>query len=296
LTNKDGVTMKFAVARLQQQHGQPFFLAAGFTKPHLPWNAPQRFYDMHPLDEIKLPELKADDMVDIPPLGVDMAHTVEDTVFNDHQKLVDAGWVGSATQGYLATLSYADMLIGMVLDALDASPYKDNTIVVLWGDHGWHLGEKEHWRKHALWEEATNTSLIYVVPGVTDKTPNSGAVSDAPVSLMSIYPTLVKLTGVPDADAHGDEVTPLLSCPNLAWDKPVLSAYKPGNYAVRDTRYRYIRYSDGSEELYDHQEDPKEWDNRADDPALAEAKAKLLAVVPKDPAPTVGAPMPGQGD
>ena len=169
------------------------------------------------------------------------------------------------------------------LDALDKNPQKDNTIVCLWSDHGWHLGEKQHWRKFALWEEATRAPMIWVVPGLTP----AGAECDRPVDYMNIYPTLNDLCGLPAPQnprgqkLEGVSMRPLLANPKAAWDRPALTTYHKDNHSLRSQNYRYIRYADGSEELYDHRNDPMEFTNLASNPEQAEVKKQLTKWFPK---------------
>jgi arylsulfatase A-like enzyme len=162
----------YGIRQLAKTHDKPFFLAVGLHKPHMPWNVPKKWYDKFPLDQIELPPTTQNDLADVPPAGVAMAKPQ-----GDHAKMLASGRWKEAVRGYLAAIAYTDMNVGRVLEALDKSPHKDNTIIVLWGDHGWHLGEKEHWRKFALWEEATRAPLVWVVPGLTSRTPSAPALS-----------------------------------------------------------------------------------------------------------------------
>jgi arylsulfatase A-like enzyme len=265
-----------AAAYLAQPHDQPFFLAVGLYRPHMPWQVPRQYFDKYPLEEIDLPEVLKTDLDDVPPIGVAIADP------DRHGQMLAADSWREAVQGYLASVSFADAQVGRLLDALDQGPNGDNTIVVLWSDHGWHLGEKQHWRKFALWEEATRTPLVFSVPGLTQP----GSVSRQPVDLTNIYPTLADLCGLPvDAPIDGVSLRPLLEDPNALWDRPALTTLYPGNHAVRSERWRYIRYADGSEELYDHHQDPHEWTNLADDPALAPVKQALAAWLPETESP-----------
>ncbi|MDB4770823.1 sulfatase-like hydrolase/transferase, partial [bacterium] len=184
----------------------------------------------------------------------------------DHFNIIANGQWRNAVQAYLATISFADSQIGRVLDALENSRHADNTIIVLWGDHGWHLGEKEHWRKHALWNVSTQTPLIFAGPS------KSGAkrgiakdqVCERPVSLIDIYPTLIDLCGLPQRDGlNGRSLQSLLKNPEQQWDHPVVITFGLNNHAIQTQRWRYIRYADGGEELYDHDNDPNEWMNLA---------------------------------
>jgi arylsulfatase A-like enzyme len=264
----------WAIAQLAKKHEKPFFLVPGFHKPHMPWNVPQKYYDMHPLAGIELPPVKPGDLSDIPAAGVKMAHQ-----FGDHARVLASGRWKEAVQAYLAAISYLDGQVGRLLDALEKSDYKNNTIICLWGDHGWHLGEKEHWRKFALWEEATRAPFIWVVPGVTQP----GGVCSRPVDFMSVYPTLCDLAGIPKpAHVTGQNIRPLLTDPQAAWTTPALTTHGQNNHAIRTERWRYIRYADGSEELYDHANDEYEWTNLAALPEHAATKQKLAEYLPKE--------------
>ena len=200
----------------------------------------------------------------------------------DHKKVIDTNNWKYAVQGYLASIAFADAQVGRVLDALDRSPHRDNTIVCLWGDHGWHLGEKHHWRKFSLWEEATRAPLMFAGPGIV----STGAVCQRPVDFMNIYPTLAELCDLPLPDhLEGISMTGLLKNPKLTWDRPALTTHGRKNHALRSERWRYIRYADGSEELYDHQNDPMEWKNLAQQPKYAAVKKELAAWFPQKNAP-----------
>lgn len=185
---------------------------------------------------------------------------------------------GRAKKSYLATISFVDAHVGRLLDALEKSEHADNTIIVLWGDHGWHLGEKQHWRKHALWETTTRTTLIIFAPEKFK--PNQRC--ERPVSLIDLYPTLVELCGLPARDGlDGQSIVPLLQSPKAKWDRPVVTTYGQGNHAIRTERWRYIRYHDGGEELYDHENDPHEWHNLAGLSEHASTILKLSESLPK---------------
>ncbi len=181
-----------------------------------------------------------------------------------------------------ATISFVDAHVGRLLDALEQSGHADNTIVVLWGDHGWHLGEKQHWRKHALWETTTRTTLVVSAPGSTAM----NKICERPVSLIDLYPTLVELCGLPARDdLDGQSIVPLLKNPTMKWDRPALTTYGPGNHAVRTERWRYIRYHDGGEELYDHNADPHEWQNLATSSVHADVIRELRKPLPAEQQP-----------
>lgn len=282
----DVKTANWIISELKKPQEKPFFLAYGLTKPHLTWEVPQKYFDLHPLDGIQLPPVKEGDLDDVPAFGKRLAREVH-TVSNardvsakpdgDHANVIANNQWLKAVQAYLATISFADAQIGRVLDALDRSEYADNTIIVLWGDHGWHLGEKEHWRKHALWDVSTRTPLIFVAPTGIAK----DRLCQRPVSLIDIYPTLVDLCGLPAREGlDGQSLVPLLENPALKWDRPAVMTYGLNNHAVQTERWRYIQYHDGGQELYDHDRDPNEWTNLAAIPEYASVIAKLAKSIP----------------
>ena len=267
-------------ARLQDRTSQPFFLACGFFRPHLPWYVPKKYFDMYPVDEIALPNVKDDDLDDVPERGRKYARPG-----GDHKRVIETGNWRRAVQGYLASITFTDACVGRVMDAFDRSPHRDNTLVCLWADHGWHLGEKLHWRKFALWEEATHNPLLFVAPGVTEP----GGRCSRPVSLLDVYPTLTELCGLPQREEpEGNSLMPLLRDPNAAWEPPAITTHYRNNHSVRSERWRYIRYQDGTEELYDHENDEMEWTNLAGDAEFADAKAdheRWLPTVNVEPSP-----------
>lgn len=267
----------YGIDSLGRKHDRPFFLAVGLHKPHMPWNVPRKYFDMYPLDQVKLPPYLANDLDDVPPAGKRMARPE-----GDHAAMLQSGRWKEAVQAYLATITYTDMNIGRLLDALEKSAYRNNTIIVLWGDHGWHLGEKSHWRKFALWEEATRAPLVWVAPGIS----KAGTKSDRPVDFMSIYPTLTDLCGIPTPKhVEGTSIRPLLANPQAAWTPPAVTTYRYKNHTARTSEWRYIRYENGDEELYDERNDPNEWTNLAMKPEFAARKVELAKFLPKTDAP-----------
>lgn len=262
-------TVSYCIDQLNADHDKPFFVACGIFRPHMPWSVPKKYFDMHPLDQVKLPPHIDDDLADLPAAGVRTAKPD-----GDHSNIRRAGKWKEAVQAYLASITYADAQLGRLLDTFDNCQYRDNTIIVLWGDHGWHLGEKQHWRKFALWEEATRAPLIWVAPGVTAK----GVVCKATVDFMSVYPTLCDLTGLPiPKHCDGVSIKTLLKDPDSPWDRPAITTHGFGRHAIRTATHRYIRYEDGSEELYDELNDPYEWKNIAGASNEAKAIAQELA-------------------
>ena len=269
----DWHTIDYCIEQLNTKRDKPLFLACGLVKPHLPWAVPRKYYDLFPRDSIQLPPHTESDLSDVPRAGRRIG------VVPDHKKFLKSGRWKDAIQSYLATISFVDNCIGRLLDGLEASPNRDNTIIVLWGDHGWHLGEKERWRKFTLWEEATRAPMIWVAPGVT----KGNQKCDRPVDFLSIYPTLCELVGIgTPSHVKGKSLRTLLSNPDAEWDGVAVCTHGYENHAVRTDRWRYIRYADGGEELYDHSKDPYEWTNLANDPAHKSLKTELAAYFPKD--------------
>jgi arylsulfatase A-like enzyme len=269
----------WATKQLQKRHDKPFFLACGFFRPHLPWYVPPKYFDMYPADKVTLPNVNDNDLDDVPPIGRKMARPE-----GDHKKVIEHNQWRKAVQAYLASISFTDTCVGRVIDALDASDYADNTIVILWSDHGWHLGEKLHWRKFSLWEEATHNVLMVVAPGVT----RPGRRCSRPVTMLDIYPTLIELCNLtPKKELQGKSFLPLLKNPEARWGRPALTTHGRENHSLRSERFRYIRYSDGTEELYDHDNDELEWTNLASDPKYAGVKKELVRWLPTTNVPEV---------
>ncbi|MFK8113674.1 MAG: sulfatase-like hydrolase/transferase [Rubripirellula sp.] len=274
----------WAVDQLQRKHDKPFFLAVGFVRPHVPFTAPKEFFDLHPLDKIVMPQVPTDELDDISLWGKAMAYgTLEG---GDHHNVESVGsdYWREMVRAYLACVSFVDAQAGKVLDALENSPYAKNTIVVFWSDHGQHLGEKRHWRKMALWEESTRVPLSFRLPGDI----NGGENCDRAVSLLDIYPTLLELCHLPNVKGlEGISLTPQLRDPEERRVVPAITTWQYNNHAARSLNFRYIRYRDGSEELYDHRKDPGEHNNLAGDPQWTSIKEKLRAHMPtKNVVPT----------
>lgn len=270
---RDWKTIDWCIDQLKQPHEEPLFLACGLHKPHLPFVVPLSYYEMFPLDRVELPPYREDDLVDIPKAGVRIAKPE-----GDHERILRSGRWKSVIQAYLASVAYTDMNIGRLLDALESSDRRDNTIILLVGDNGWHFGEKHHWRKFTLWEEGTRVPFVWVAPGIT--IPRSR--SNRPVDLMSIYPTLCELASIPvPSHVEGVSILSLLADPEAPWEPPAITTHGFGNHAVRSERWRYIRYADKSEELYDHEADPYEWTNLASRPEHTEVINELEGWLPK---------------
>lgn len=274
----------WAIKQLGQESEKPLFLAMGYYRPHIPLWAPQRYFDRFQDDPGKLPPILEHDLDDLSETAKKWAR--EPDTAGPHSSVLKYHQWTQAIEGYLACITYVDHELGRVLDALDASPYRDNTIIVVWSDHGWHLGEKEHWGKWAGWERSTKVPLI-IVPARNKAADFAAAGSQCkqPVGLIDLYPTLSDLCGItaPD-DLDGQSLVPLLREPHQTTARKLVTAFNPGNHSVRTERWRYILYADGSHELYDHDADPNEWTNLADKPEHQALIAELKSNLPKDPA------------
>ncbi len=256
---------------LLEEHRRPFFLAVGFYRPHLPWYAPQEFFDRFPPSATELPPTVDGDVDDVPASAL--------RSFRDHDRVTSHGEWNKAVAGYLACINYADANVGRVLRALDEGPNARDTVVVVWSDHGWQLGEKRQWRKFTLWERSARVALMLAGPGVPARDRKSGRT----VELLDLYPTLIDLCGLPDRpELEGRSLRPLLADPDAEWAKPAITSIGPDKVSVRTERWRYMRHPDG-EELYDHEVDPLEWRNLATSENHAATKRRLAALLPKEP-------------
>ena len=236
---------------------EPFFLAVGFFRPHVPMYVPPKWFDSFPLETLLLPNTLDSDADDVPEYGrmLTIGHPAP-----RHEWLVANRQWDDAVRAYLASSAFVDAQVGRVIAALDASRFRENTIIVLFSDHGFHLGEKQRWAKRSLWQASTHVPMIIAGPGVTRE------FCDEPVGLVDIYSTLLDVCGFgPPTDQDGRSLASLLQDPLAESDGAALTTFGPGNHAVRSRRWRYIHYADGSEELYDHSVDPHEWHNIAGD-------------------------------
>jgi arylsulfatase A-like enzyme len=269
--------VRWAGEFLKRTHEKPFFLAVGLWHPHIPLFAPQSYFDLYPESEVKLPETRADDLDDIPPGGQKLAAFRR----SEHERIVKEGKWKEGVRAYLASISFADAMVGRVLRSLEESPYAKNTIVVFWSDNGWHLGEKQHWHKSTLWERSTHVPLIFAGPGVRE----TGRTRTQPVNLLDLYPTLVEMCGLPSKrELEGESLTPLLKNAS-AKRNPTVTTYSPDTHSARSERWRYIRYADGGEELYDRQADPNEYTNLAGNNKYDSVKRELARFFPAKSAP-----------
>lgn len=259
---------------LQEPFSRPFFMSIGFFRPHVPLYVPPRWFDLYRADALALPSSPASDLVDVPKnfLGIN-----DYAVAPTHAEVISSGKQRGLTQAYLASISFVDHCVGIVLEGLKASAHRDNTLVVLWSDHGFHLGEKQHWAKRTLWEESTRVPLLISGPGI-----ESGRPCQEPVSLVDIYPTLVERCGLPtNARLEGLSLAPQIDQPSTPRSRPAITSSYFGNHSIRSRRWRLIVYDDGAMELYDHQTDPSEVHNLADDSQYKEVRDQLIGWIPE---------------
>jgi uncharacterized sulfatase len=270
----DGIVATEAIKLLEAQRNEPFFLAVGFYRPHTPYIAPKKYFDLYPIETVPLAPVKENDWDDIP----------EAALFTK-----PANWglpdcqLQEAKRAYYAAVSFMDAQVGRVLDALDSLNLSDKTIVVLWSDHGYHLGEHGQWMKQSLFEKSARVPFIISIPNGL-----KGKVCNRTVELLDIYPTLARLSNLPLPNSQdGDDLSPLLNDPEAEWSHPAytqVARRKDGQVAimgrsVRTEEFRYTEWNEGEEgaELYDHHNDPFEYTNLAGKPEY-EVKIKELAI------------------
>lgn len=260
---------------------RPFFLAAGFFLPHVPCYATQKWFDLYPDDDSVLPVIKEDDRDDTPRFSWYLHWSLPEPRL---KWLRENNQWRNLVRSYLACTSFVDAQIGRILGALEEAELADQTVVVVWGDHGWHLGEKAITGKNTLWDRSTRVPLVFAGPGV-----QPGGRCNRPVELLDIYPTLIELCGLPPrTDLEGISLVPQLKDAAANRDRPAITSHNQGNHGIRTQRWRYIRYADGSEELYDMQRDPREWTNLAGKPefaAVIQEHRRWLPKIDEPPAP-----------
>lgn len=273
----DAKVVSWAEQQLSKSHDKPLFLAVGIYRPHIPWWTPKQYYDKFPIEKINLPEIVENDLEDIPLAG-------QKTAKRDWHKWIKENdkWK-EAIQAYSASVSFADDMVGRLLKALAKGPLAKNTVIVLWSDHGYHFGQKEHWEKFALWEQTTRVPLIIAAPGKYAM----GKTSHQTVSLLDLYPTLNELCGIPSKEKlDGQSLVPLLKKPNKKTNRSVVTTLNKNNHAVRSDMWRYIRYQDGTEELYNQEADPKNFVNLAKKQEFKKIIEMMKESLPKSEANT----------
>ncbi|GAB6165969.1 hypothetical protein JCM19992_19690 [Thermostilla marina] len=282
----DVVNTDAAVDFLRKDHGKPFFLALGLWRPHTPFTAPRRFFEMCPIEEVSVPVpgWRQGDLADVPELGRQLA-SVWGRRWEVSGRETPETW-RTLLRGYLACTMFADWNIGRLVEALDDSSYRNNTIVIFWSDNGYHCGEKNHWEKNTLWEQSARTPMIVRLPDHA----HAGSVCTAPVGSIDLFVTLVEYCRLrlPKQPLDGHSLLPLLEDPNTAWPHPAITTYGEGYFSITDGRWRYIRYPDGTEELYDHRNDPHEFRNLAPSPDVRSIEERFRRYLPKTWQPTLG--------
>jgi arylsulfatase A-like enzyme len=264
-----------AINELGDKHEKPFFLAVGIFRPHIPWYVPQEFFDLYPVEDIELPYVKQGWLNNLPTASRESGAIRR----HWHNWVLENEEWEEAIQGYLASVSYADYELGRLLDNFRESQYYDNTIVILWTDHGFHLGDKDTWEKFTLWEESTKVPLIIRIPNVTDP----GSQCAQPASLLDLYPTIVDILGEePLPHLDGVSLLPQLLDVDTKRKEPAICTNEWNNHSIRSERFHYIRYANGDEELYDHYVDEGEWDNLAKNPEYQDVIRELRTWLPTE--------------
>jgi arylsulfatase A-like enzyme len=284
--DEDGGDYKIATAAIETLQrapkDKPFFISAGFRLPHVPCFAPPKWFELYPEATLQMPPVRPGDRDDTPRFSWYLHWKLPEPRLVTLEKLNE--W-RPLVRAYLASISYMDAQVGRVLDALDASGRADDTVIVLWSDHGWHLGEKGITGKNTLWDRSTRVPLIFAGPGIA-----KAAKCGRPAELLDIFPTLLELASLPARpDLEGHSLVPQLKNSAAPRPWPAITTHNQGNHGIRTEQWRYIRYADGSDELYDMQRDPNEWTNLAAAPQHAQTKVDLAKWLPKKDAP----PAPG---
>jgi len=279
----DGRIANWGVEQLKRNYTRPFFLAIGFYKPHQPLFVPGKYFELYDPENINLPPFIEGDPEDLSQTGKDYALLA--WTAGCHKTVIEHNQWKPAVHAYLATISFVDTQIGKILEALDNSPYANNTMIVFWSDHGWHLGEKEHWGKHTPWQRSTHVPFIIIPP--KNHMPENfipGVTCDEPVNLLDLYPTLVDMCNLPEKTGlDGKSIYPLVKDPEMDWDEATVSTIGRGTNSIRTKKWRYIHYFDDTEELYDVENDPNEWINLADDVDYVTIKRQLAKyIIPDD--------------
>ena len=278
----DYVSADWAKQQLQRDFDKPFFMAVGFTRPHLPWFAPQEFYDKYDLETIQVPPILEGDLDDI----VNKKGQPIFKASDEYKWIKKNGLEKEVTRAYLANVTYVDACLGVLFDAFENSKYAENTIVVLWSDHGYHVGEKMRFKKNTFWKEVTTMPFMVRMPDTKGMT-----YSDRTVSLLDLSPPLIELCGLPKKELDGHDFSPLLKNPNQKWQYPGITSTKSGTSVITED-WHFVQHKRGAMELYDLKNDPNEWNNLANDAKYAEKVAELKAWLPANPVK----PLPKQGN
>ena len=273
-TMPDYKAASWAEKALQKTYKKPFLIGVGFSRPHVPQYATKKWFDLYPMETLKLPKYLENDLDDVPQYGADIVSLKH--VAPTHEWVTKNKQWKPLVRSYLACVSFVDAQVERVIKAVESSQYKDNTYIVLFSDHGFHIGEKNHHAKRTLWEDGTRVPMIIMGPGIKP------GVCHKPVQLLDLYPTLLTLAGLKaDEKLEGNDLQPLLKNPQATWSHYARTCFGPGNYAITSERYRYIIYNDGTEEFYDRSKDPNEWKNQIKNPEYALLVKSHKAEIPK---------------
>jgi arylsulfatase A-like enzyme len=280
----DGKVTNWAIAQLKslakekKDASSPFFLGVGFFRPHQPLFNPQKYHDMYPPESVTLPPMTPDDdLSDVPPVG--RQYALRAATSGTHATVEKYGQWRNAVSSYLASVSFVDALIGRILDQLDSGPFADNTLIVLWSDHGFHLGEKQHWGKATGWQRATRVPLG-IVPSKNSSIAGfqSGSRCDRPVNLIDLYPTLVEACALPKrSDLDGQSLLPLVADPKAQPQRSTVTTWARGNHSLYTSDLHVMHYFDGTREVYDRRRDPHEWTNIAEKHGIGRLQTLLPA-------------------
>ena len=280
---RDWAVVRWSRERLAKSYNKPFFLGVGIHLPHQPLYAPQRFHDMYPPETTVLPPYLKNDLEDLSVAGRDYA--LIPTTSGSHATVAKYGQWHHAVSSYMATVTFVDHLLGGLLHDLDASEHAENTWIVLWSDHGWHLGEKDHWGKATGWFRSTRVPLMIVPP--RSAKPDGfqpGSKCEKTVNLIDLFPTVVAMADLkPSDELEGRNLLPLVNDPDANWPDHTVTTIGRGNHAITSKRWRFIQYFDGSAELYDRSTDPHEWNNLIDDPQWSHIVNEFTSKVPAEP-------------
>ncbi len=273
----DGKVANWATEKLAEDHKKPFFLGLGFYRPHQPFYAPKKYFDAFANETISLPKVQRNDLSDLSSTARQYAHYPWSGSFSRVQK--HNVWQ-QGILGYLASINFTDAQVGKVLDALDKSQYRDNTLIVLWSDHGWELGEKEHWGKHSPWEGSTRVPFI-IVPPTSENLPQGA--QNSFVSLLDIYPTIADYANLPIPNTlEGKSLKNLVAGTQDKVRNYNVTTLGRASYALRIDDWKFIRYYDGSEELYDLSIDANEWENLASTARYSQRIISYRKLLPVD--------------
>ncbi|MEM7373312.1 MAG: sulfatase [Bacteroidota bacterium] len=279
----DAQNTGWAIEKLKRSYDQPFFLALGFSRPHQPLYNPKRFHDLYPLDSVQLPPRIEHDLADVPRSGKEQALLAGTSGL--HSSVEQYGEWEHAVSSYLASISFVDHLVGKLMAALRKSPYADNTWIVLWSDHGWHLGEKFHWGKATPWFRSTRIPLLIIPPTTHFPTGfQAHSATKAMVNLIDLAPSLADMANIPHLPQwEGNSLIPLVANPQQSWSAYTVTTSGRGNHSITTRNWQYIHYFDGSDELYHLAEDPNQFVNLVNDSLYSEAKKRLMSFLPAEP-------------